>query len=210
MRLNIKNPNTKIVMYEKKSNTTSIVIAIVAIFLILGGVYMINQSFNKTKTDTTAKSDSNTTTNTTKSNETAKTETKSDTTEDDTTTTNSSSTTTSDTTTTPSTDTATTDSDTTTTDPDTTTTPTESTLKEDEAIVKVTKVTPGTGGANRYDITIVDTGYKDGTKLKKDATTYINVSGVTMQADKTYQISSITEKDGKISISSLKAIEITS
>jgi hypothetical protein len=233
MQLNIKNPNTKIPMYEKKSNTTSIIIAIIAIFLILGGVYLINQSFNKSKSTSSTSDNSNNTTATTTPAATDTSSTSTPTTSDTSSSTSSdtsnttannatdgsTSTTTTDPSSTTSSSTSGTDSTsgstTTSTDPSsttssTTTSTTPSTLKDDEAIVQVTNVTPNSDGSNRYDITIVDTGFQNGTKLKKGATTYINVSGVTMVAGKTYDISSITEQDGKISISNLTATEVTS
>jgi cytoskeletal protein RodZ len=45
-------------MPEKSSNKASIIIALVAIFLILGGVYLLNQAISKPKTDTVAKASS--------------------------------------------------------------------------------------------------------------------------------------------------------
>jgi hypothetical protein len=209
MRLNIKNPETKVHMYEKKSNTVSIVIAIAAVLLIFGGVYLINQSFSKTNS-TAKKEETKTSTQSTVTK--AKDTTPSTDIDKSTTVTtstsntsnkaadNSSAATTTTDTTEPTTDKKPTD----TVDPATTT----STLAEDQAIVRVSKVTP-LGSVNRYDIEVVDTGFKDGAKLKKGAKTFINVSGVTLIEGKTYQISSITEKDGKISISSLQAKEVS-
>ncbi len=202
MRLNIKNPNTSLLMYEKKSNKASIIIAVVAIGLVLLGVYLISESISSSKN----KNDSKTAQSSSVKSE-AKSSTVSSTITTASTNNNNSTTTT-----------TATDSNSATEEDVTTSSTTSSqasspapaetvtTLAEDEAIIKVTKVTSGSS-ATRYDIEIVDTGFKDGTKLKKGATTYVNVSGVTLTEGKSYKITSITEKDGRIAINNLKAVE---
>ncbi|MEM1312530.1 MAG: hypothetical protein AAGF07_03640 [Patescibacteria group bacterium] len=234
MRLNIKKPDTKVHMYEKKSNTVSIIVAVAAVLLIFGGIYLIDQGVRSANSETNNSETSETETSTTtvannissdtmlNESQDSDNETETDTDEDAT---NNSITTTpitrssnrpadnsSAATTSQEIEESQTSENDSTVDSeeqdDTETNSEESDLAEDEAIIEVLKSSPLDGGLNRYDIRVEDTGFPDGVKLIKGAETFINVSGVTLEEGKTYRMTSIVEKDGRISISSLRVQEV--
>ena len=221
MQLNIKNSNPNISMQEKKSNVPSIIISIIAILLILGGVYLINQSFIQEDT-----SDSTSTAASTNADDSQDTEVSSSPDEEEV---NDSTTSTNDQTDMVEedtmdtineedeleedvTDTTNTEEDEVLEDDEVDDTASEvagdTLLAENESIIRVTEVTPSEDGPTRYDIEIIQTGFESGVFLKEGATTYLNLTGASLEADKVYRISSITEVDGRLSITGLVVEEL--
>lgn len=190
MKLNIKNPNTDLIMYEKKSNSVSIVVAVIAILLILGGVYFLNKSFTKPKEDkkiTTSTSSSSVSSNTTKLETLSNSSSVSSSSISSISSSSSSS------------------------DLDSSSSSSSSStsgLQENEAIIKINKVTTG-NQSNRYEVEFLDTGLKNGTKLKAGNKISLDLIGANMSAGKTYKISSIIETDNTIKVSNLKSKEVT-
>lgn len=187
MKLNIKNPNTDLIMYEKKSNSASIVVAVIAILLILGGVYFLNKSFTKPKEVSKA------TISTSSSSSSTKAETLSSSSSFSTSSSSSISSST---------------SSSSSSNLNSSSSSSTSGLQENEAIIKITKVTVG-NESTRYEVEFLDTGLKNGTKLKAGNKIYLNLIGATMSVDKTYKISSIIETDNTIKVSNLKSKEVT-
>ncbi len=206
------NPNNnEIFMPENKSNKASIIVAIVAICLILGGVYLINQgvnSSNKTK-ETAQNTNSNSSSSSTPTTSTSTKATTSTTepTETTTPTTNTAATTTPttvDTTTPATTTTPSTSSTTTPTTTPTTTTPEPAKLENNQIVAKALSVSDS--GETRFEIK--ECGIPNATVCK--AGTKFTLTGVKSSVDKTYLVSgNITESNGALSLENIIVKEYT-
>jgi cytoskeletal protein RodZ len=194
------NPNhNEIFMPENKSNKASIIVAVVAICLILGGVYLINQgvsSTNKPKETaqtTTSNSSSSNTPSSSSNTSTTSSETQSSstsTTPSTSTETNSNTTTTTTPAETPSTPAATT----TPTTPAATTTPTTTTpkLESNQLTAKVLSISDA--GETRFEI--VECGLENAKVCK--AGSKIILSGVKTTVGLTYLVSGSISEDGGV------------
>lgn len=201
--------NNEIFMTENKSNKASIIVAILAICLILGGVYLLNQSFtssNKTqetaktsntspKTETTSSKATPTTSSTPTSNSqtSTATPTTTNTATPTTSTTTSSGTTNSGTSTTP------------TTTPAATPTPAaKPTLTENQLIAKALSVS--SSGEVKFEIQ--ECGLPNAKVCK--AGTKFSLTGVKATADKVYLVSgNISESNGTLSLENITIKENT-
>jgi cytoskeletal protein RodZ len=180
--------NNEIFMPENKSNKASIIVAVIAICLILGGVYLLNQSFSSNKP---AETNTSTTTPTTKT-ETAKKEEVKPVVKENTVTDTTK-------TTTP-TETATKPATTTTTPVTPVTTPTveKQVLTPNQIIAKVLEVK--SNGETVFQIQ--ECGLKDATICKSP--NKFNLSGVKAAIDKIYLVSgSISEENGRMSLENI-------
>lgn len=186
--------NNEIFMPENKSNKASIIVAVIAICLILGGVYLLNQSFSSNKP---AETNTASTTPTTKTETAKKEETKP--VAEETPVTNTTKTTTTTTTTTPATTPSTTTTPATTpTTPDTTTTPPKQVLTPNQIIAKVLEIK--SNGETVFQIQ--ECGLQDATICKSP--NKFNLSGVKATVDKIYLVSgSISEENGRMSLENI-------
>lgn len=207
MQLNIKNPKPELFMYEKKSNRGTALVAFIAIVLILGGVYLLNQSFSKPQEDTNNSSPSQQASNSSTSNSTSQNENEAKeepSTSTDTNSSISSNTSNSNTSTNSSTPPTSDDPDSSTSNSNNADTQVETppntentnNLEDNQVILKVLSK-----DNNTYQTEIVTSGVPEATLLKSGGKVRINISGITLEEGKTYQITGLTESNGKISIS---------